>query len=95
MYDVSLTSHRVRSDREPPPFAPKRVQLHIAFHCSEMAPSCAVCFGIASVILVAGFTLAAQAQNLRLLSMWRHVGDDGLALSPCTDAGNAYMHALV
>lgn len=29
----------------------------------------------------------ARAQPLRLMSMWRHVGEDGFAMSPCSDAG--------
>ena len=39
------------------------------------------------VALVAVFVAPARGQQLRLLSMWRVVGEDGFALSPCSDAG--------
>ena len=48
-------------------------------------------FIFAAVFL--GLSVPALTQPLRLLSMWRHVDDDGFALSPCTDAGCVSFHA--
>ena len=43
-------------------------------------------FGLIAAVL-AVFVAPARGQQLRLLSMWRVVGEDGFALSPCSDAG--------
>jgi hypothetical protein len=42
---------------------------------------------LVAVTLVMVFADQARAQPLGLLSLWRHVGDDGFALAPCSDAG--------
>jgi hypothetical protein len=39
------------------------------------------------VALALAVALPARTQHLRLLSMWRHVGEDGFAISPCGDSG--------
>ena len=51
-----------------------------------MKISCVVVV-VVVVALVLAVALPARAQHLRLLSMWRHVGEDGLAISPCGDSG--------
>ncbi len=42
---------------------------------------------LVAAALATSFAAPAAAQPLRLLSMWRHVGDDGFALAPCSDTG--------
>jgi hypothetical protein len=52
--------------------------------CTMKRPDFAV---VLVVVLVLAIALSARAQHLRLLSMWRHVSEDGLAISPCGDSG--------